>query len=73
MVLYKQKKENINNRRIIKMVGYSPLLIMRYGTICFDNKIEFEERDFFVRVMVIFYEGKKYNIVLVNGNVIFFE
>lgn len=28
------------------MVGYSPSLIMRYGTICFDNKIEFEERDF---------------------------
>ena len=55
------------------MVGYSPSLIMGYGTICCDNKIEFEERDFLVRVMVIFYEGKKYNIVLVNGNVIFFE
>jgi hypothetical protein len=28
MVLYKQKKkENINSRRIIKMVGYSPSLI----------------------------------------------
>lgn len=31
------------------MVGYSPSLIMRYGTICFDNKIEFEERDFFCK------------------------
>lgn len=55
------------------MVGYSPSLIMCYGTICFDNKIEFEEKGFFVRVMIIFYEGKNYNIVLVNGNIVFFE
>lgn len=40
------------------MVGYSPSMIMRYGTICFDNKIEFEEKDFFVRVMVIFLKVK---------------